>query len=89
MAWSCARAGRAVTLVEESMRKTLKQIAKQARNKEVIQSRTIAPETLAKYREKIASLDPDIRVIFDEVCMSVARSSVILYGKGVKFSMED
>lgn len=59
-----ARAGRSgvsVSLAGEGERKVVKEIVKRANNP--VKSRLIANEILAKYKKKLAMIDPDVERI--------------------------
>ena len=58
------RSGRAVTLVGEGQRAALKELVKKA--KDVVHSRVVAPDVIAKYRGVIREMEPDIRGVFDQ-----------------------
>lgn len=58
------RSGRAVTLVGEGQRAALKELVKKA--KDVVHSRVVAPDVIAKYRAVIRSMESDIRGVFDQ-----------------------
>ncbi|KAJ8041357.1 putative ATP-dependent RNA helicase DDX27 [Holothuria leucospilota] len=56
------KGGRSVSLIGESERKMLKEVIK--RSKTAVKSRTVPHEVIQKYRDKIDSLEDDIRTIF-------------------------
>ncbi len=58
------RAGRSITLVDESQRKLLKDIVKQA--KEVVKSRSVPQPVIARYKAAIEALEPDVEEVIKQ-----------------------
>uniref|UniRef100_T1J247 RNA helicase n=1 Tax=Strigamia maritima TaxID=126957 RepID=T1J247_STRMM len=58
------RSGRAITLVGENERKLLQEILKRATL--AVKRRTVKPEVIAKYREQIDKIEPDIKRVLHE-----------------------
>lgn len=54
---------RSVTLVGERGRKVLREVMKQSRNGCPVKSRQIPPEVVSKYRDKIRSLEGELKTI--------------------------
>lgn len=58
------RAGRSVSLAGEAERKIVREIVKRARDP--VKARLVPPEIVAKYRSKLANIEPDVNRVLEE-----------------------